>query len=369
MAPLFRDDSGPVLPVLCHAGDLLSRYCRGQVAEVRALLAAIAAAGYHGVRTWMVLAGDYWEGREVGPQTTPHYWALVHDFAHDLDAYGLGWLVSQGDALRVVTTTAEREAFARRLVETVDRREVLGVDCGNESWQNGEPDPARLVPMARVFAAAWPDVALSLSSPPGEERAELDAWSLDPATVWDVHGYRGGHWWDKVRHIFSVAYEGRPARHLGIQSEPFGPGALVSASQNKHELVTGVMQAAAVQSLMARQAWVYFSGPGVMSDAGEDLRAMPGFAETPAAVARLPRDVMTGRLIHGGATWAQERVFAAHDETRCDHVLLPDGRFACLIYGPSWASVASAVPERDCRIETDEAFGTSARLVVGSVTG
>lgn len=365
MARLFRDDTGPVLPVLCHAGDLFSRYARGQVAVVRALLAAIAGAGYHGVRTWTVLHGDYWRGREVGPRVTPHYWALVADFARDLDGYGLGWLVSQGDALRVLPTTAEREAFARRLVETLPRDVVLGVDCGNEVWQNGEADPARLVPMAKVFAAAWSDVALSLSSPPGEERAELDAWSLDPATVFDVHGYRGGRWWDKVRHVFSLTYEGRPARHLGIQSEPFGPGALVSASQNKHELVTGVMQAAAVQSLMARQAWVYFSGPGVMSDAGEELRAMPGFHETPAAVALLPRDVMTGRLIHGGATWAAERVFSAHDETRCDHALLPDGRFACLIYGPSWASVASAVPERDCAIESDTAFGTSARLVVG----
>lgn len=365
MARLFRDDTGPVLPVLCHAGDLFSRYARGQVAVVRALLAAIAGAGYHGVRTWTVLHGDYWRGREVGPQATTHYWALVADFARELDAAGLGWLVSQGDALRVVTTTAEREAFARRLVETLPRDVVLGVDCGNEVWQNGEPDPSRLVPMARVFAAAWPDVALSLSSPPGEERTELDAWSLDPATVFDVHGYRGGRWWDKVRHIFSVAYEVKPARRLGVQSEPFGPGAFVSASQNKHELVTGVMQAAAVQSLMTRQAWVYFSGPGVMSDAGEDLRAMPGFAETPAAGALLPRDVMTGRLIHGGTTWAQERVFAAHDETRCDHALLPDGRFACLIYGPSWASVAEAVPERPCAIASDTAFGVSARLVVG----
>lgn len=367
MARLFCDNTGPVLPVLCHAGDLLSRYARGQAAAVRALLAAIAGAGYHGVRTWTVLAGDYWRGREVGPHTQPDYWAVVADFARELEAAGLGWLVSQGDALRVVTTTAAREAFARQLVETLPRDVVLGVDCGNEAWQNGEPDPARLVPMARVLAAAWPDVALSLSSPPGEEQHELDAWSLAPATVYDVHGYRGGHWWDKVRHIFSVAYEVKPARKLGWQSEPFGPGALVSASQHKHELVTGVMQAAAVQALMARQGWVYFSGPGVMSDAGEDLRAMPGFAETPAAVALLPRDVMTGRLVHGGTTWAHARVFAAHDETRCDHVLLDDGRFACLIYGPSWASVAEAVPERACTLASDTAFGVSARLVTGRI--
>lgn len=364
MARLFRDDTGPVLPVLCHAGDLLSRYCRGQAHEVRALLAAIAGAGYHGVRTWTVLAGDYWRGREVGPHVTPHYWALLADFARDLDGYGLGWLVSQGDALQVVTTTADRVAFARQLTATLRRDLVLGVDCGNEAWQTGEPDPARLVPMAEIFATAWPDVALSLSSPPGEERHELDAWSRAPANVFDVHGYRGGHWWDKVRHLFSVAYEVKPARPLGIQSEPFGPGALVSVTEHKHELHADVMQAAAVMSLMARQAWVYFSGPGVMSDAGEDLRDMPGFRETPAAVARLPRDVMTGRLLHGGSTWAHERPFTALGETRCDSVRLSGGRGVTLLYGPSWAGVATAPMEPWVRVEADVAFGTTARLVV-----
>lgn len=360
----FADDTGPVLPVLCHAGDLFSRYARGQVAEVRALLAAIAGAGYHGVRTWTVLTGDYWRDREVGPQTTPHYWALVADFARELEACRLRWLVSQGDLLRVVTTTAEREAFARRLVETLPRDVVLGVDCGNEVWQNGESDPARLVPMARVFAQAWPGLPLSLSSPPGEERHELDAFSPDPCNVYDVHGYRGGHWYDKVRHVFSIPYEVKPARRLGIQSEPFGPGRLVSASENKHELNADVMQAAAVMSLMARQAWVYFSGPGVMSDAGEDLRAMPGFVSTPAAVARLPRDVMTGRLIHGGTTWAHERPFEAVGETRCDSVLLSGGRGVTLIYGPSWAGVATAPMASWVRVQDDVAFGTTARLVI-----
>lgn len=354
-----------MLPVLCHVGDLLSRWCRGQHDDVRALMAAIAGAGYHGVRTWTVLAGDYWRGREVGPQVTTHYWALLFDFAAELASHGLGWLVSQGDAMRVQTTTPAREAFARRLVETLPRELVLGVDTGNETWQNGEPDPARLAAFARVIAAAWPDVPLSLTSPPGEESHELDAMSIAPANVFDVHGHRGGRWWDKVRHIFSIPYEGRPQRRLGIQSEPFGPGALVSASQHTHELTTPVMQAAAVMSLMARQAWVYFSGPGVMSDAGEDLRDMPGFAETPAAVALLPRDVMGGRLLHGGETWRDLRIFPADGETRCDHVRLEDGRWVCLIYGPSWPAVASRTPQRHVTVERDEAFGTSARLVIG----
>jgi len=361
----YADADGPVLPVLCHAGDLLSRWSRGYTAEVDALLEAIAAAGYHGVRTWTVLHGDYWRGREVGPTTTQDYWTWVSAFALALQARGLGWLVSQGDLCRVVTTTEARRTYLRRLLDVVPREVMLGCDLGNETWQNGEEQPIRLASAAQVVADRYPDLPLSLTSPPGETREELDAWSIAPATVWDVHGYRGGHWYDKVRHIFSVAYENTPTRRLGIQSEPFGPGSRVSVSDHKHELTAPVMQTAAVMSLMTRQAWVYFSGPGVMSDEHESLTAQPGFADTPAAVNLLPRDLHTGRLIHGGATWMDERVFAAEGEMRADHVLLSGQRWVCLLYGPSWATVASAVPEIPVTVEQDVSFGATARLVIG----
>jgi hypothetical protein len=367
MPSLFRDANGSCLPVGCHLGDGLSRYARGHVAEVGALLDAIAGAGYAYVRTWTVLGGAaYWAGREVGPQAQGDaYWGIVAHYAAELEARGLRWLVSQGDMLRIYPTTAGRMAFVERLIDTLrnERETLAGWDLGNESGNNGESDPAKLEALSWPVASAWPDLALSLSSSQTEEVAEINALSPKPCTVFDVHGYRGGHWWDKVRHIFSIAYEGKPNRHIGIQSEPFGPGAAVSASENKHELTPDVMQAAAVMSLMSRQSWCYFCGAGIKGDEGEALTDAAGFAETPATGAMLPKDIMAADLFHGGNTWAAKRVFAAVNETRCDHAVLPDGRGACLIYGPSWSEVATRTPQRAVSIVSDHAFGTSARLV------
>ena len=39
---------------------------------------------------------------------------------------------------------------------------------------------------------------------------------------------------------------------------------------------------------MTRQGWVYFCGPGVISDEGETFAQMPGFACVPSVAAMLP---------------------------------------------------------------------------------
>lgn len=366
MPSLFRDANGPCLPVGCHFGDGLSRWARGQQDAVEALLAAIAGAGYGYVRTWTVLdsgSNPYWHGRTLGPHVQGDaYWTHVVGYAAALRRHGLRWLVSQGDVLRVYTSTGDRVKFMERIADCLQREDVAGMDVANESGNNGESDPAKLEPMSWPIAQRWPDLALSLSSSQTEEVAEINALSPKPCTVFDVHGSRAGHWWDKVRHVFSIAYEGKPNRRLGMQSEPFGPGDQVSASDNKHELNAAVMQAGAVMSLLARQSWVYFCGGGIKSDM-ENITTSPGFAETPAAVAWLPKDIHAAELFHGGQTWASKRVFAAVNETRCDHALLADGRGACLIYGPSWSEVASRTPQRAVHVTQDVAFGTSARLV------
>lgn len=357
----FRDDIGSVLPVLCHAGDLLSRWTRDQ-AGARALMADIAAAGYDGVRTWTVLHGDYWRGREVGPMHQADYWSQVLGFAAALRACGLRWLVSQGDLLRAVPRQADRRDFMSALGRCLDDEIVLGVDAGNEAWQNGESDPGRLREVVEAFRVVRPCAVWSLTSPAGEERAELDPYA---GSVYDVHGYRGGRAWDKIRHIFSLAYEVQPQRRLGLQSEPFGPGSRVSVTDNKHELTGDVMTLACAVSLMCRQAWVWFSGPGVMSDEGERVQDMPGFRTSPAVRDWLPRDVMTfSSLVHGGASQRGRRVFAVPgvDETRADHVFADDGRFVAAIYGPRWREVTQ---ERDADITHTLDLGDAGRLVQG----
>jgi len=181
--------------------------------------------------------------------------------------------------------------------------------------------------------------------------------------VFVCHGYRGGHWWDKVRHIFSLVYEGKPEKRQGWQGEPAGPGELVSAIDNKHELDAHALCAMAAMGLITRQAWVYFSGPGVKSDAGERLQDMPGFREVPKVRALIPADVMRyDKIFHGGDTWKNERVFAAQGEVRADHAYYHDGRFVCLIYGPGSLDVPQT---RGARIDVDHRFGDKARLVVG----
>lgn len=360
----YIDDTGPVLPVLCHLGDGLSRWTRDP-GGVSTLLDDIAAAGYDGVRTWTVLGGSsYWNGREVGPMYQGNYFDHVSAFADALRARGLRWLVSQGDAMRLLPTTPERQGFMRALAERLDLELVAGVDVGNELLWNGEDDPAKMRAAVDAFRAVLPCAVWSLTSPGSEEKADLDTFS---GSVFDVHGYRDNRSWDKVRHIFSIGYEGKPSARLGIQSEPFGYGDLVSASANKDELTTGVMQLACAVSLLSRQAWVYFSGPGVKSDAGQRLQDMPGFRETCAMRDALPRDLMTFQtLVHGGASQKGRRVFAVPrtDGTRCDHALHADGRFVCAVYGESWRQ---AYQDRTCQIEKRIDCGEAGYVIVGRV--
>ena len=193
--------------------------------------------------------------------------------------------------------------------------------------------------MAGEFHGACPEVSIRLLSAfTGHEVVAItNDYSRDPATAFTVHGFRGGHWWDKVRHIMSFVYEQKPARRLGKQGEPAGPGAAVSVTENKHELTDGPLMAMAAMALMTRQSWVYFCGPGVKSDEGETFEQMPGFTEVPKVVGMLPTDVMawTGGIFHGGETWSAQRMFKPSGETRCDHTVSADGRVVCLIYGPS----------------------------------
>lgn len=360
----FIDDTGPVLLVFCHAGDFLSRWVRDP-AGVRAELDAIAAAGYDGVRTWTVLGGSsYWEGREVGPMYQADFFDHVSAFAAALRSRGLRWLVSQGDMLRLRQTTSERQTFMRALAGRLDLELVAGVDAGNEALWNGEDDPAKMRAAVDAFRAVLPCAVWSLTSPGSEEKSDLDTFS---GAVFDVHGYRDARSWDKVRHIFSIGYEGKPSARLGIQSEPFGYGDLVSASANKDELTSGVLALACAVSLLSRQAWVYFSGPGVKSDAGQRLQDMPGFRETCAMRDALPRDLMTfGALVHGGASQRGRRVFAvpSDDPTRADHAIHADGRFVMAAYGPSWKGVYQ---ERTCQIEKRIDCGEAGYVVVGRV--
>jgi hypothetical protein len=363
----FVVNGRPVLPILCHFGDALSRWARGQQGAVAADLDDIAAAGYHGIRFWSTIGGDsdFWRGRGVGPVETPDYWSHVQAFLEALRDRGLVCQLSQGDVRNNVIP--DRRSFA---LEMADRVNAVGphvvalFEAANESRDTGEPDARRLAEFAQWFHERCPAPLCALSSFTGtEDVAILNDFSRAPAHVFVCHGYRGGRWWDKTRHIFSLVYEGKPSKRLGWQGEPAGPGALVSAIDHKGELDADALCAMAAQSLLTRQAWVYFSGPGVKSDDGERLQGMPGFHEVPRVRTLLPADVMRyDEVFHGGDSWARQRIFAAQGEVRADHAYYRDGRFVCLVYGPGSLDVPQT---RAARIDRDHRFGDKARLIVG----
>lgn len=371
----FVVNGRPVLPILCHFGDAFSRWSRGQQLAVMGDLDDIASAGYHGIRFWSTLGlddhgGGYWAGRAVGPTYTPDYWSHLQAFLEALRDRGLACQLSQGDVRAVAIP--DRRDFANQMascVNAVGSHVVALFEGANESRDTGEPDPDKLARFVAMFRERCQLPLVALSSYTGTEDAQiLNDFSVSPADVFVCHGYRGNRWWDKVRHTFSLVYPEpghvKPTKRQGWQGEPAGPGARVSAIDNRHELDADALCAMAAVSLMTRQAWVYFSGPGVISDEGERLQDMPGFLEVPRVRSLIPPDVMrySGPLAHGGDTWQRERVFAAQGEVRADHALHSDGRFVALIYGPGSLDVPQT---RSADITVDHRFGNKARLVVG----
>jgi hypothetical protein len=341
----YADDSGLVLPTYAHAGDLFSVFVRD---DGRALgqLDRIAAANYHGARVWLNLGcgpntaagcthGAYWRGREVGPDVTPDYWTKLRAFRDAFRARGLRLVASQGD----IGQLRDRRDFMQRLRALDNEAHVIDwLDCGNEAWQTGEPDPRRLSECVSYFGGGsalrtLTDAPIYASPIPAHEH--LDMFSIPPADAFDIHSFRGGHSWDKRRHIWGYTYcgEGCPTLKTGIGSEGPGNGPRVSAIDNKAELDDEAMALLAVASHLGRQAYVWFSGEGVILDRGLETEA--GFASVPRAVALLPRDVYTYQTSHhSGDRFAAVRVLQPTGEVRIDGRQADDGRFAYTIDGP-----------------------------------
>lgn len=373
----FVESQRPALPILWHMGDVFSLVAHGKIGIAERIISNGRRAGFHGFRGWPTLGlddrgGGFWAGRQVGPTYENIYgrgydaWErVVTDVFHLAADHGLGIQISQGDVRPVAIP--DRREYAERLgnlINRLDPRRVLLWEGANESRDTGEPSAAALAQFALWFWQVCPAPLIGLSAYTGtEDVAILNDFSRYPADVFMCHGYRGGRWWDKVRHVFSLVYEGRPAKRLGWQGEPAGPGHWVSAIDNKHELDDAWSQLMACMSLMTRQAFVWFSGPGVISDEPERIEDMPGWNSVAHVRALLPSDLMWySRLFHGGDTWRNVRVFRAHEEVRADHAMHDDGRFACLIYGPGSLDLEQS---RAAEITRDVRFGNRGRLVVG----
>lgn len=343
----FRDDTGPRLPVLCHAGDLIGQAMRFGLAHVEPALDAIAAAGYHGLRSWINVEPHVWWANKPAPS-----WNLLDDRAAFRDALragaarGLRWHLASG-GLANLGHARQREMFdgLADVIGEMGPEHVALVETCNEArdtTDDGDETPAHLASLVARVHTRFPSILTALTAYTGtEERDVMQRYTPDAQRFAYVHGYRGGRAHDKLRHIFSFVYEVLArqngdawSRELGWQGEPFGPGRLVSAMDAHHELDAGVMGLAACMAAMSRQVWTFMSGPGVILH-DEPLEQMPGFALTPALVRQLPQDLMTWPILgHAGDSKRGLRIHAARGDVRADYAIARDGKFVEVTYGP-----------------------------------
>jgi hypothetical protein len=341
----FAHDDGPICPVLCHAGDLIGQGLVLGLDRILPALDDIAAAGYHGVRAWWCVwppgPNSFWDSKPA-PR-----WDLT---AANFDQHaailkagvdrGLAWHLAAGglDAWNDQQCIERYDRLAD-LISVVGPTAIALCEACNESRDtSGGRTPEDLERYIQRVRDKHPQLLYSLTSYTGhEDREVLAEWTADWMEHYLVHGYRGGMNWDKIRHAFSLGYdgEGPPVRRNGWQGEPTGPGPYVSVTENQGDLDDEALALLAAMAACARQAWNYMSSPGVIYGDPDTFPQMAGFAAVPRLLALLPADVMTyGQLAHGGDTWKALRPLAAQGEVRTDFTLASDGRFVSIVYGP-----------------------------------
>jgi hypothetical protein len=122
-----------------------------------------------------------------------------------------------------------------------------------------------------------------------------------------------------------------PAKRVGIESEPVGPGASVNTLDGEEALAL-----LAVANMMGGFAYVYHSSCGVRWWDGP-IQQQPGFLSSPRVVNYLPTDLMSRytTILHGGLSDSPlTDADGFPDENRVDSVVTADGRrFVTLAYG------------------------------------
>jgi hypothetical protein len=316
----YADDKGPVLPIGLHLGDIFSKYTRDQ-GHARRYLETASGAGYRIIQFWMnlgTLGGSYWAGREVGPHVTPDYFGQLKG-VYNLGDYRLASL--------------SHDSFWQQVNDILQSRDTAAFAFGgNEAWQTGANSGDEVWDSLEHMQSG---VIKTSTAPPSEERSDIESWCR--GNFYAIHGYRGGEDHDRLRHIFSVPWEGNPPTRYGYQDEWTGPGSVVSVKPphcyNGRDVDANHMCAGAFQSLMCNQAFNYFCSEGVKSDG--DITQRAGFFEVPKVATFLPLDLMSwDNPIHFGATQAR-RIFepVSGNAVRFDHRIAPDGRFVGLLYG------------------------------------
>lgn len=345
----FGDDTGPRNISSFHAGNWLGHAMIHGPASIEAEVDKIAAAGYHVARCWFQLhtrPGGWWER-----WTTPR-WNPADDpirFAEACNVFtsrGIR-LHCAGGGIKDMTDAEEGAAFRtlRETIRQIGPESFALVEGCNEIRDTGDEDdidPRELERLVRIACGDyWGLVLAALSAYTGtEDRETLRTYTPPWMGFYYQHDYRAGRAHDKIRHLFSGAYEGTPLRRNCWHGEPFGvlgKSGLVSAMDNGHELDAHTMSLAAAMAAMTRGVWTYMSGPGVIFGV-EPIDELPGFTETPAILRALPQRVGTYTTLgHSGDRWASQRIHAVRadaPEVRAEYALGAGGEFVEILYGP-----------------------------------
>lgn len=319
----YCDDVTRILPIGLHVGDLFSKFTRDPAHAERIIVQA-RDAGYTFIHFWMNLGtlGDYWSGRECGPGYNPDFWDKLSQLGDLLDSYGMKGGYNLGDY--ELWPGQDHVSFFTELGHQLARREfktACYVFGGNEAWQTGADNKHEIEVALQAFQQVCPHVIVTTTAPPDEHEDSIAEWC--GGNFFAIHGYRGAEDHDRIRHIFSVQWEGHPPSKFGIQDEPTGPGDKVSVKPSHcyegRDVDANHMVALAVQSLNSNQGFNYFCSDGVKSDG--DITRWPGFYEVARVAKWMPIDIMAWpEAIHFGSSQG-DRVFepTAEDTLRFDH--------------------------------------------------
>lgn len=356
----WADDIGPIHPIGLHVGDLFSKLCHGYTNHVESIIVSARNAGYPFIHFWMNLGtlGDYWAGRECGPGYTPDFWGKLSQLGDLFDKHGMKGGYNLGD---YKLWSGTHKDFFRKLGQHLRSRQhqtAAYVFGGNEAWQTGASSKEEISDALDEFKGEVATIPVTTTAPPSEDASEIAKWCA--GDFYAIHGYRDGEDHDRIRHIFSVPWEGHPPNPYGLQDEPTGPGDEVSVKARHcykgRDVDSNHLCALAVQSLMCNQGFNYFCSDGVKSDG--DITSWAGFNEVGRVSQIVPIDIMAWPgPIHFGDS-QPDRVFSpcSEDTLRFDHRISHSGELFGMFYGDEGTTRARC--ERACSFSRVDWDGT-----------
>ncbi len=208
-----RDDTGFVLPLFVHAGDIMAEWLHNP-GFVDQFLALCIQYRYTGIRFWSSLA---WHDHPdlgtvlLGPPFQSNYYDLLAEFLTKIRDLGLQAHIAAGTLYP--QDVGDQDDFARRqgqVVQSVGPHVCAMFEGANESrdtcpgWDSG-----RLAQYVNAFARECPAPLRGLSAFTGHEDAIItNDYARDPATVAIYHQMRLARLEDMMQHTFSYRYIG-----------------------------------------------------------------------------------------------------------------------------------------------------------------